>query len=620
MSDFIVSARKYRPETFKSVVGQDSITATLKNAISGNHLGHAYLFCGPHGVGKTTCARIFAKTINCQSIAEDGEACNECESCVSFNESRSYNIHELDAASNNTVDDIRSLNEQVRIPPQLGKYSVYIIDEVHMLSQQAFNAFLKTLEEPPKHAIFILATTEKHKIIPTILSRCQIFDFNRIKVQDTVEYLSFIAGEETIKFESDALHVIAQKADGAMRDALSIFDQVVSFSGGNIEYQTVIDNLNILDFEYYFKLTDHFLEGETSEPLLIFDEILDKGFDSHNFINGLASHFRDLLVSTDKQTIRLLEVSDNLKEKYLNQSQKVTPDFLFTVLDICAQIDLQFKASRNQRLLIELGLIKMANLIAEKKKPLAEKASSQEAGQVEIPIEKTVKSESGELSENKILVANENLKDVNSSDDKLSTAITDVSERKELVEKKSDEKKGETQNSEVKIQRNVVKSPVISIRSALENKVVNEKIEEDSPGAVEGEIVVTDDEIVHNEHFTAVELEKSWGVYVEKLQNEKPRIYSSLKSRTPFLNEELNVELEFVNLDQLENFNQQVRNSLQNHLKRELKNSGIEIITTLKESDTKGKRLYTSEEKFDYLSKKNPNIVKLKQQFNLDFD
>ena len=329
MDKFIVSARKYRPETFQSVVGQDSITGTLKNAIKNNHLGHAYLFCGPRGVGKTTCARIFAKTINCGNPSADMEPCNECESCKAFNESRSYNIHELDAASNNSVEDIRTLTEQVRIPPQIGKYSVYIIDEVHMLSAQAFNAFLKTLEEPPSHAVFILATTEKHKIIPTILSRCQIFDFNRIKVDDVVSYLEYIAGKKASGFNKEALHVIAQKADGAMRDALSIFDQVVSFSGSNIEYQSVIDNLNILDYEYYFRMTDTLLAGDVSNALLIFDEILDKGFDAHNFLGGLASHLRDILVSKDQATVKLLEVSENLRARYLQQAQNVPP-ILFT--------------------------------------------------------------------------------------------------------------------------------------------------------------------------------------------------------------------------------------------------------------------------------------------------
>jgi len=369
MDNFIVSARKYRPETFKSVVGQNSITGTLKNAIKNSHLGHAYLFCGPRGVGKTTCARIFAKTINCKNPTADTEPCNECESCLSFNESRSYNIHELDAASNNSVEDIRSLTEQVRIPPQLGKYSVYIIDEVHMLSQNAFNAFLKTLEEPPAHAVFILATTEKHKIIPTILSRCQIFDFNRIKVDDAIKYLEHIAKAESISYEIEALHIIAQKADGAMRDALSIFDQVVSFSGKDILFQSVIDNLNILDYDYYFKMTDYLLNGEVTNCLLGLDEIINKGFDGHNFINGLANHLRDLLVSKNPETVKLLEVSENLKKLYANQAAKCPVEFLYAALEICNDTDNHYKASRNQRLIVELALLKMSDTAGLKKKP-----------------------------------------------------------------------------------------------------------------------------------------------------------------------------------------------------------------------------------------------------------
>jgi len=368
MENFIVSARKYRPDNFRSVVGQGAITSTLKNAIKNNQLGHAYLFSGPRGVGKTTCARIFAKTINCKNIASNTEACNECESCVSFNENRAYNIHELDAASNNSVDDIRSLTEQVRIPPQVGKYSVYIIDEVHMLSQQAFNAFLKTLEEPPAHAIFILATTEKHKIIPTILSRCQIYDFNRIRTDDTVEYLKFIAREEKISYEDDALHIIARKGEGAMRDALSIFDQVVSFSGNNITYAAVIENLNILDIEYYFKLTGDFVNNNVSGVLLTFNEILEKGFDSRNFIGGLASHFRNLLVAKDPATAVLLDVGAGIAEQYLQQAAGMPVDFLYEALEICNDTDLQFRSSRNQRLTVELALVKLANLTQVQKK------------------------------------------------------------------------------------------------------------------------------------------------------------------------------------------------------------------------------------------------------------
>lgn len=365
MENYIVSARKYRPSTFESVVGQRALTTTLKNAIATQKLAHAYLFCGPRGVGKTTCARIFAKTINCMTPTADGEACNQCESCVAFNEQRSYNIHELDAASNNSVDDIRQLVEQVRIPPQIGKYKVYIIDEVHMLSASAFNAFLKTLEEPPRHAIFILATTEQHKILPTILSRCQIYDFNRISVEDTVNHLSYVASKEGISAEPEALNVIAMKADGGMRDALSIFDQVVSFTGGNITYKSVIDNLNVLDYEYYFRLTDCFLANKVSDALLLFNDVLNKGFDGSHFITGLSSHFRDLLVGKDPVTLPLLEVGASIRQRYQEQAQKCPLPFLYKAMKLCNECDLNYRISKNKRLLVELTLIQVAQLTTE---------------------------------------------------------------------------------------------------------------------------------------------------------------------------------------------------------------------------------------------------------------
>ena len=365
MENYIVSARKYRPSTFESVVGQRALTTTLKNAIATQKLAHAYLFCGPRGVGKTTCARIFAKTINCMTPTADGESCNQCESCVAFNEQRSYNIHELDAASNNSVDDIRQLVEQVRIPPQIGKYKVYIIDEVHMLSASAFNAFLKTLEEPPRHAIFILATTEKHKILPTILSRCQIYDFNRISVEDTVNHLSYVASKEGISAEPEALNVIAMKADGGMRDALSIFDQVVSFTGGNITYKSVIDNLNVLDYEYYFRLTDCFLANKVSDALLLFNDVLNKGFDGSHFITGLSSHFRDLLVGKDPVTLPLLEVGASIRQRYQEQAQKCPLPFLYKAMKLCNECDLNYRISKNKRLLVELTLIQVAQLTTE---------------------------------------------------------------------------------------------------------------------------------------------------------------------------------------------------------------------------------------------------------------
>ena len=376
MDNYIVSARKYRPSTFRSVVGQKSLTTTLKNAIQSNKLAHAYLFCGPRGVGKTSCARIFAKTINCLNPTADGEACNACESCRAFNEQRSYNIHELDAASNNSVDDIRTLIDQVRIPPPIGKYKVFIIDEVHMLTTAAFNAFLKTLEEPPHHALFILATTEKHKVLPTILSRCQIYDFSRISIADMVEHLQYVSSQEGVTAEPEALNVIAQKADGGMRDALSIFDQVVSFTNGNITYQAVIDNLNVLDYEYYFRLTDAILSGNVRASLLILNEILGKGFDGQNIITGLAGHFRDLLVCRDESTLVLFEVGASIRERYKEMAKHCPDQLLFKAIELANTCDLNYRASHNKRLLLELTLIQLCQLtqvaVDDKKKALIE--------------------------------------------------------------------------------------------------------------------------------------------------------------------------------------------------------------------------------------------------------
>lgn len=381
MDNYIVSARKYRPSTFESVVGQRALTETLRNAIRSGHLAHAYLFCGPRGVGKTTCARIFAKTINCLQPTADHDACNDCESCRSFNEGRSFNIHELDAASNNSVEDIRQLIQEVRIPPQVGKYSVYIIDEVHMLSQGAFNALLKTLEEPPSYAIFILATTEKHKVLPTILSRCQVYDFSRITVADTIAHLRYVATQEGVTASDEVLNVIAQKADGGMRDALSIFDQLVSFAGTDISYERAIEVLNVLDTDYYFRLVDDALAGNVSDSLLLLNEVLCKGFDAGHFVTGFMEHLRDLLVTKDPATAILLETSDAIRMHYTQQAQKCSPLWIFKALDIMNQCDINYRTARNKRLTVELALVKLTQLLATPAAAPAPQPAAQPAAQ-----------------------------------------------------------------------------------------------------------------------------------------------------------------------------------------------------------------------------------------------
>ena len=569
MDNFIVSARKYRPLTFDSVVGQGSITNTLKNAIKSNHLAHAYLFCGPRGIGKTTCARIFAKTINCSNLTSEMEACGTCESCLSFAENRSYNIHELDAASNNSVDDIRNLTDQVRIPPQIGKYSVYIIDEVHMLSQQAFNAFLKTLEEPPQHAIFILATTEKHKIIPTILSRCQIYDFNRMGIDSMVQHLENIAKKENITYEIEAFNIIAQKADGAMRDALSIFDQIVSFSGNNITYQKVIENLNILDYEYYFKLIDSFLNGNLSDALLIFNDILNNGFDAHNFINGLSKHLRDLLIIKDQNTLKLIEVGPSIKEKYKEQTVKCSGEFLFESLDITYNCDLNYKISKDKRLHVELALVKLSNLIQVQKK------------KSEISIEK--KSDIGENDSDK--------------------------EKKE--KKKSDTTSNEKDSDKIKI----TKKSTPSIKEAfIDVSDIEKEIK------IKNEESIDKKEEKSEEQFKVEDLIHKWQQYAENLKNENMRMHIALKNRQPELKEGHKIEVKMDNSAQEEDFNKEIKPNLVVYLRKELHNDKIEINTIVIGMETAPRRAYTDSDKFEYLSKKNPTLTKLKNDFNLDFE
>jgi DNA polymerase-3 subunit gamma/tau len=591
MDTFLVSARKYRPDTFNDVVGQGSITTTLKNSILNKHLGHAYLFSGPRGVGKTTCARIFAKTINCFNITDSGEACNHCESCRSFHENRSYSIHELDAASNNSVDDIRTLNEQVRIPPQIGSYSIYIIDEVHMLSQSAFNAFLKTLEEPPKHAVFILATTEKHKIIPTVLSRCQIFDFNRIRIDDIVEYLVQIARQEKIRYEEDALHVIARKADGAMRDALSIFDQVVSFSGKDITYQDVIKNLNILDEEYYFRLTSAVLDQDTSSALMIFDEILARGFDARNFINGYASHLRDLMICKDPETVRLMEVGAGMRERYLERSADVPVTMIYKALEICNQADIQIRTSTNQRLTIELALVRLTNLQNGSKKK-----GSPDEGPARKPDhpEKYV-NPSGSVSKPETRTSA-------GSDREAETRIPSGSDRE-----------AETTNHPSR----TVKKPSISIRDHLKGTSIASEGEtsadQEKPAAGKAEQEMTqppDPDLIL----------KAWDDYAATIEKSRPRIYSTLKSNRPEIKTDGTVSVQLNTEAQRDHFIRNIRPALSRFIQDALGVSHMEIFTEVASNEQNGKKIYTEQDKLDYLMKKNPELGQLKSRFNLDFD
>lgn len=571
MSDYIVSALKYRPLTFNSVVGQRSLTTTLKNAIAGKKLAHAYLFCGPRGVGKTTCARIFGKTINCLTPTQDGEACNQCESCTAFNESRSFNIHELDAASNNSVDDIRSLIDQVRIPPQIGKYKVYIIDEVHMLSQQAFNAFLKTLEEPPRHAIFVLATTEKHKILPTILSRCQIYDFSRITIKDTVEHLQYVAQSEGVTAEPEALNILAQKADGGMRDALSIFDQVVSFTGGNITYKAVIDNLNVLDYEYYFKLTDSILANNVTEGLLILNEILSKGFDGNNVITGIATHLRDLLLCKDAQTAQLFEVGDTLRQRYVEMAKKCSNEFLYRAIEIANEADLNYRLSRNKRLLADLTLIRLCQL----------------------------SSPNGLENEKK----------------------------NELIApffpqtKKEEAKQETTPQAAIRPNAPRAATPAASSASApssntkpgigglgISLSALNQKQEEKV-------VVVENIKETLTQKFTAQQLIAAWNDYASQIQEEHHLKNSMLNCQPELLNESL-FEVVVNNPMQEQKLLEEKINIL-NAIKRKLQNTSIDMQVRITIENEK-KLAFTPAERFSLMAEENPALQKLKDEFGLE--
>ncbi len=574
MENFVVSARKYRPDTFDTVIGQKSITTTLKNAIRNQHLAQAFLFCGPRGVGKTTCARILAKTINCQNISDNIEACNTCESCTSFNESISFNIHELDAASNNSVEDIRNLVDQVRVPPQVGKYKVYIIDEVHMLSTSAFNAFLKTLEEPPAYAKFILATTEKHKIIPTILSRCQIYDFKRITVDDIAGHLKFVAESENVNASDDALHIIAQKADGALRDALSIFDQLVSFAGNDITYEKVIQNLNVLDYDYYFRVTENILKGDASETLLIINEVIDNGFDGQHFIIGLGEHLRNLLVCKDPATSGLLEVSDNLKKRYLDQAGLCETDFLLRALSINNQYDVQYKGSNNKRLLLELSLLQMCGLMG-------------------FPAQQTVQ----EKKSNKLPPPD--------SSPRPPVAAAPVKEEKpkeaEVSKVKEPEKKYDQDDS---------LTEHLSIKKA--SKILNGDGENDK---VSNKIP----EPVNKTPFSQEDLESAWKKGIPEICSHSANLLSSLNNKNPVLKEDFALEVT-ADSKVLESEIKGLLPKILAYLKKELNNDFITVSIILADINEQQDKAYFPDEIYKKMVEKNPEIKNLRDQLDLEID
>jgi len=602
MDNFIVSARKYRPVTFDSVVGQQHITGTLKNAIHNNQLAQAFLFCGPRGVGKTTCARILAKTINCESITESNEACGHCESCKSFQNGNSFSIHELDAASNNSVDDIRSLIDQVRIPPQTGKYKIYIIDEVHMLSQQAFNAFLKTLEEPPSYAIFILATTEKHKILPTILSRCQIFDFNRIKVEDMANHLQSIAVKEGVTFETDGLHVIAQKADGGLRDALSMFDQIVSFSNKNLTYQAVINNLNILDYDYYFQLMDSISKQDAASTLLIFDKVLNNGFDGGHFIAGLSSHIRNLLVSKEPSTLKLLEVSENVKKRYLEQSQALSSGLLLSALNIANQCEVNYRSSKNQRLQVELALLKMCHI-----------ASAIQLGAEGLPA----------LAELKKKLPDSGVVSRSQANPSPISAVQNTATNTQIPEKA---KANTPIPAKAAVQNN---SPIVNPQiSAETSKPVSKgwgniktsvglpnlnTIFDDKKADSDGEIELVEGNEFHE--VTQNAFMSKWNEFAELLRKEsKITLYTIMTSNTPVL-EGTRIKIEVENGVQMEELKLGKIDML-NYLRVQLRNFSLDIDEVMVEK-TKERKPYTSQEKYQAMVAKNPLLDELRKTFDL---
>ena len=581
MSDFVVSARKYRPSTFTDVIGQSAITTTLSKAIKDNHLAQSFLFCGPRGVGKTTCARILAKTINCENISANVEACDKCESCTSFNEQHSFNIHELDAASNNSVDDIRNLVDQVRFAPQVGEYSIYIIDEVHMLSSAAFNAFLKTLEEPPKHAIFILATTEKHKIIPTILSRCQIFDFKSIGMNDIISHLEYVSKSEGINAEKDALHIVAQKAGGSLRDSLSMFDRLVDSTDLSITYKSVIENLNILDHDYYLKITNQIISNDVSSVLLTINEILQNGFDAHQFIMGLASHLRDLLVCKDPQTLVLLDKGEELKSKYLSQSENCELSFLIKALRMCNKCDVEYRASKNQRLLVELTLLKMTTIgqfVSEKKNNNSQIIAP--AKKVEVKIKQQIVEEVPVI-------------------EVLLKTVDQVEKVEVVVEEK------------VEVKTVVKEEPLRKVRKSRFSlsDVMDDKKE------VETELNAPK----KSENFTESKMREVWMLFAEKINKEgKMNLFITLTSSDPTLEEETLINLKISN-DAQEKILDENKIQLMDHLRTSLNNDFISLKTELSE-DIKSDIPYTPKDKFIKMTEENPHLNTLQQKLGLDPD
>ena len=597
MEKFVVSARKYRPITFDTVVGQSHITTTLQNAIRTNHLAQAFLFCGPRGVGKTTCARILAKTINCQNLTEDISPCNECESCKSFNNNASFNIHELDAASNNSVEDIRNLTDQVRFPPQSGKYKIYIIDEVHMLSQAAFNAFLKTLEEPPSYAIFILATTEKHKILPTILSRCQIFDFNRIQIKDIADHLANVATKENVKADYQALELIAQKADGGLRDALSMFDLNVTFSSGNgLTYQAVLENLHILDYDYYFRMTDALSAGNVSEAFLLYNEILEKGFDGHQFVVGLNEHFRNIMVSKDPQTVKLLQVADSIQQRYVEQSAKLSLGYIFSSLSIGSQLDINYKSAKNQRLHVEIGLMKLSQI-------------QQVLNLSELP-------NNGDEKKNSNPVVSQ------------TPTRAESSEQKSIVGAATPTTTSQAQPSYVQSVPVVPTRPVTptvppstpSVQSVARPSMASSKLRstvdiETSVFNPKSEVQSVDNEPAlpnYNDAFTYEAAQQALFAFANESDLETLRVML----KRDFVLEGATFKLQLDNQIQMDTLTQ-MKQDLATFLRQRLRNASIQIAAEIVET-TIERRPYTAQEKFEYLANKNPALFELRDKLGLE--